>query len=126
MAGREHAGAYAAGAAAGTCSPERTWQASPSRYPHRVDGAQQRGDEAASRLRGLLRAQGTIIGVLDLQTVLRRIVEAACELVDAPYGALGVIAPDGTGLEQFIHVGMDAGPSRGSATCPRARACSGP
>ena len=70
-------------------------------------GAQHGGDEAASRLRGLLRAQDTIIGVLDLQTVLLRIVEAACELVDAPYGALGVVAPDASGLEQFIHVGID-------------------
>ena len=28
-------------------------------------------------------------------------------LVDARYGALGVIAPDGGGLERFIHVGVD-------------------
>ncbi|MFC4786679.1 sensor histidine kinase [Nocardioides sp. MAHUQ-72] len=64
-------------------------------------------DDAVTRLRGLLRAQADIIGVLDLQTVLRRIVEAACELVHAPYGAIGVISPDGSGLDQFIHVGMD-------------------
>ncbi|MGI8668133.1 MAG: GAF domain-containing protein, partial [Jatrophihabitans sp.] len=58
-----------------------------------------------SRLRGLLRANRTIVGDLALPVVLRRILEAACELVHARYGALGVIAPDG-GLEQFIHVGM--------------------
>lgn len=63
---------------------------------------------AQNRLRGLLRANRAIIGDLGLSTVLRRIVEAACELVDAPYGALGVIRPDGSGLEEFIHVGMDA------------------
>ena len=39
--------------------------------------------------------------------VLRNIVEAACELAGARYGALGVIGHDG-GLEQFIHVGIDA------------------
>ena len=61
------------------------------------------------RLHALLRANRSVIGDLALGTVLRRIVEAACELVDAPYGALGVISPDGAGLEQFIHVGMDAG-----------------
>lgn len=60
-----------------------------------------------SRLRGLLAANRSIIGDLDLSTVLKRIVTAACELIDAEYGALGVIAPDGSGLEQFIHVGMD-------------------
>jgi signal transduction histidine kinase len=38
--------------------------------------------------------------------VLLRVVEAACELAGARYGALGVIAHDGS-LEQFIHVGMD-------------------
>ena len=63
--------------------------------------------EPVTRLRDLLRAQSAIIGVLDLQAVLHQIVQAACELVDAPFGALGVITPDGTGLEQFIHVGMD-------------------
>ena len=62
---------------------------------------------AQNRLRGLLRANRAIVGDLGLSTVLRRIVESACELVDAPFGALGVIAPDGNGLEQFIHVGFD-------------------
>ncbi|GAA0630617.1 two-component system sensor histidine kinase [Sporichthya brevicatena] len=59
-----------------------------------------------SRLRGLLAANTAIIGNLALPVVLRRIVEVACELVNARYGALGVLAPAG-GLEQFIHVGMD-------------------
>lgn len=61
---------------------------------------------AQNRLRGLLRANHAVIGDLALSALLRRIVEAACELVAAPYGALGVIAPDGSGLEEFIHVGM--------------------
>ncbi|MFL6163810.1 MAG: GAF domain-containing protein [Jatrophihabitantaceae bacterium] len=63
---------------------------------------------AHSRLRGLLRANNMIIGDLALPVVLRRIVEAACQLVHARYGALGVVTADGGGLEQFIHVGMDA------------------
>jgi signal transduction histidine kinase len=61
---------------------------------------------AQGRLRGLLRANRAIISDLDLNGVLRRIVEAACELVDARYGALGVIGSDQK-LEQFIHVGID-------------------
>jgi len=61
---------------------------------------------AQSRLRGLLRANRMIVGDLALPIVLRRIVEAACELVHARYGALAVIAPGG-GLEEFIHVGID-------------------
>jgi signal transduction histidine kinase len=62
---------------------------------------------AHNRLRGLLRANQAIISDLDLDSVLRRIVEAACELLDAQYGALGVLSPDGQGLERFIHVGID-------------------
>jgi len=62
---------------------------------------------AHSRLRGLLRANQTIVGNLALPVVLRRIVEAACELVGARYGALGVISPEGGGLEEFLHVGVD-------------------
>ena len=57
------------------------------------------------RLRSLVRANSLVVADLDLAQVLRRIAEAAVELVDAQYGALGVIAPDGH-LEQFVHVGM--------------------
>jgi signal transduction histidine kinase len=35
-------------------------------------------------------------------------VEVACTLVDARYGALGVIDEDGTGLSEFVTVGFDA------------------
>ncbi|HEY3089954.1 MAG TPA: GAF domain-containing protein [Jatrophihabitantaceae bacterium] len=61
---------------------------------------------ARDRLRGLLRANRLIIGDLALPVVLRRIAEAARDLVQARYTALGVLGPDG-GLEQFIHVGVD-------------------
>ncbi|MET4780915.1 GAF domain-containing protein [Glaciihabitans sp. UYNi722] len=57
------------------------------------------------RLRALLRANQAVTEHLELPVVLRTIVEAAVELVGAQYGALGVIAPDGS-LEQFINVGM--------------------
>jgi signal transduction histidine kinase len=57
------------------------------------------------RLRGLLRANQLVIGDLDLPAVLRRIVEAARELVGARYAALGVIAAAG-GLAEFVHTGM--------------------
>jgi signal transduction histidine kinase len=57
------------------------------------------------RLRSLLRANQAIVEQLDLPVVLERIVGSAVELVGAKYGALGVVAPDGS-LEQFINVGM--------------------
>ena len=58
------------------------------------------------RLRGLLAANRTITADLTLPTVLRRVVEAGCQLVRARYGALGVLAPSG-GLAEFVHVGLD-------------------
>jgi signal transduction histidine kinase len=61
---------------------------------------------AQGRLRALLRAIETVSGELALEVVLRNVVESACELAGAQYGALGVIGNDG-GLEQFIHVGID-------------------
>lgn len=59
------------------------------------------------RLRALIKANRAVTDELELSSVLRRIVAAAIELVDAKFGAIGVMAPHG-GLEQFIHVGMPA------------------
>lgn len=58
------------------------------------------------RLQALLRATQAMVEHVELPVVLERIAQAAVDLVDAEYGALGVIAPDGSGLEAFIHVGM--------------------
>lgn len=57
------------------------------------------------RLRALLRATAAFSGDLDLRMVLRHVVEAARELVDAQYGALGVVK--GGNLVEFVHSGMD-------------------
>jgi signal transduction histidine kinase len=45
---------------------------------------------------------------LNVPVVLRRIIEEACDLVDAQYGALGVLSPDGQTLDQFLTVGLDS------------------
>jgi len=57
------------------------------------------------RMRGLLEAVVSIGSGLDLESTLRRIVETAVGLVDATYGALGVIG-DGKRLAEFIPVGL--------------------
>lgn len=59
-----------------------------------------------SRIGHLLEAVLAVGSDLDLQHVLRRIVEAATRLVDAQYGALGVLSVDGRGLSQFLTVGI--------------------
>lgn len=56
----------------------------------------------------LLTAQLSVAEDLDLTRVLTRIAEAAVDLVEARYGAIGVLAPDGS-LEDFVHVGADPG-----------------
>ena len=61
--------------------------------------------DTQGRLRGLLRANQLIVTDLTLPVVLRRIVEAARELVGARYAALGVISPAGA-LAEFVHTGM--------------------
>jgi signal transduction histidine kinase len=58
-------------------------------------------------LRQLLEAVLTIGSDLDLPAMLRRIVQAATDLADAQYGALGVLDDTGTRLAQFITVGID-------------------
>ncbi|MFE0579661.1 GAF domain-containing sensor histidine kinase [Streptomyces sp. NPDC058874] len=60
---------------------------------------------ARDRLNGLLDAVMSVGRELDLPQVLRRIVEAAVVLVDAEYGALGVIGDDRK-LAQFLPVGI--------------------
>ena len=60
--------------------------------------------DTQGRLRGLLRAYLAVAHAADLDAVLRHIVDAARELVDARYAALGVIA-DGR-LVRFVHTGM--------------------
>ena len=57
------------------------------------------------RMRSLLEAVVAISSGLDLESTLRRIVETAVELVDARYGALGVIGSGGR-LAEFIPVGV--------------------
>jgi signal transduction histidine kinase len=66
------------------------------------------GEVVASRerLSALLDAVVAIGGDLDLRSTLQRIVEAACRLVGARYGALGVIGDDRM-LVEFITHGVD-------------------
>src|SRR3954451_25238151 len=59
-----------------------------------------------ARVQHLLDAFLSVSTGLDLPSTLRRIVEAATDLVDARYGALGVLRKGG-GLAAFIHVGID-------------------
>jgi signal transduction histidine kinase len=62
--------------------------------------------DTRDRVDALLEAVVAVGSELELESVLRRIVEAAVRLVDARYGALGVIGENGR-LAEFIPVGLD-------------------
>ncbi|CAN5578539.1 GAF domain-containing sensor histidine kinase [soil metagenome] len=59
------------------------------------------------QLRNLLDAVMAIGSDLTLPVILRRIVETATTLVDARYGALGVLDETGSTLSEFVTVGID-------------------
>lgn len=59
------------------------------------------------RMRQLLDAVMSVASDLDLDVVLRRVATVAVDLVDAKFGALGVLDPERTHLSDFIHVGID-------------------
>lgn len=65
-------------------------------------------DVGDPRLPRLLDAVAAVAEGLSLATVLDRIVTAACALVDARYGALGVLDDGGTRLASFVHRGIGA------------------
>jgi signal transduction histidine kinase len=58
------------------------------------------------QLEALVEAGMTLVAQRSLETVLQRIVEVACRLLGARYGALGVLDEQGA-LGQFITAGMD-------------------
>jgi len=62
--------------------------------------------EDPERLRALLAAVLAVGSDLSLPALLRHIVEAAVTLVDARYGALGVLDDAGVALSEFVNVGM--------------------
>jgi signal transduction histidine kinase len=63
--------------------------------------------DAQERQAALLDAVVSISADLDLPTVLQRIVSTACLLVDARYGALGVLGRDHEHLSEFVTFGVD-------------------
>ena len=76
--------------------------------------------ETRDRMHGLLEAVVAIGSGLELGAMLRRIVEAAVELADAEYGALGVIGADQQ-LTEFIPVGLTGSEIRAIHHWPEGR-----
>ena len=69
---------------------------------------------------GLFSAVVAVAAGLELNSTLRRIVQAAVDLVDARYGALGVLGPEGKVVE-FVHVGIDGATAQRIGDLPAGR-----
>jgi len=65
------------------------------------------GTPDSSELHRLLLAVLEVGADLDLERTLQRIVTTAVDLARARYGALGVLDATGTGLRQFVTIGID-------------------
>ncbi|GAA2038469.1 two-component system sensor histidine kinase [Catenulispora yoronensis] len=80
------------------------------RFDELIDELVSRLDQvkaARGRVQQLLQGVLAVSGGLDLDRVLRTIIETATELVEAQYGALGVIGGEaGDRLERFVTVGL--------------------
>ena len=73
------------------------------------------------RLKQLLEVGRAIVSELDLETLLRRVLDAARDLTGARYAALGILNEDKSGLERFLHSGIDEKTRREIGPLPRGR-----
>lgn len=75
----------------------------------------------ADRSKRLIDLGATLLTELDLEAVLRAVVDAAAELTGARYAALGVLDRRGEELERFIYRGIDEEMRRDIGNLPRGR-----
>ena len=75
-------------------------------------------DRAAQRILGVARS---VLTELDLDVVLDRVLDAAQELTEARYAALGVLNEDASELLRFITRGIDKATHTAIGTLPRGR-----
>lgn len=73
------------------------------------------------RFRRLVDIGSEVLSELDLEEVLKSVVEAARELTGASYAALGVLDPERRELERFINVGIEEEARRQIGNLPRGR-----
>jgi signal transduction histidine kinase len=73
------------------------------------------------RLRRLLQVGRSLVGELDPEAVLERILEEACAITDARYAALGVLDEDRRELERFLTRGIDPAVHGAIGDLPRGR-----
>jgi signal transduction histidine kinase len=73
------------------------------------------------RLRELIEVGRGLVAEHDPELIFNRLLEVACELTGARYGALGVLGEDRHELERFITRGIDEHTRRAIGSLPRGR-----
>jgi signal transduction histidine kinase len=73
------------------------------------------------QLTRLLEVGRSLVSELDLEAVLRRVLDAARDLTQARYAALGVLDSDKRELERFLYVGIDEQTRAEIGPLPRGR-----
>jgi len=87
-----------------------------------MEGSEQSTHEVdEERFRRLIDIGSSLLSELDLEEVLKSVVEAARELTGARYAALGVLDRERRELERFINVGIDEETRRDIGNLPRGR-----
>ncbi|HSK60412.1 MAG TPA: GAF domain-containing protein [Actinomycetospora sp.] len=79
------------------------------------------GATSPDRVAALFSSMIAVTEGLDLDRTLHHIVDAAIDLVDARYGALGVLDESGEGLARFVHSGIDDDTRARIGALPRGR-----
>lgn len=78
-------------------------------------------DLDVERLRRLLDVGRAVVADLDLESVLRRVLDAAREITGARYAAIGVLGQDRRTLERFVTSGISEDEQREIGDLPRGR-----
>jgi signal transduction histidine kinase len=73
------------------------------------------------QLEQLLEVGRSLVAELDLEALLRRVLEAARDLTGAAYAALGILNEEKTGLERFLHLGIEEQTRLAIGPLPRGR-----
>ena len=85
------------------------------------DGLIRTAGDRERRLERLIDTGRTLVSELDLEAVLQRVLDAARELTNARYAALGVLDEQGAAVERFLTVGIDEETHRAIGDLPRGR-----
>ncbi len=79
------------------------------------------GQPQEERFRRLIDVGTALLSELDLEVLLKAVVEAARDLTGAEYAAVGVLDRDRTELERFIYLGIDDETRHEIGSLPRGR-----